>query len=76
MTETFEERKSVCTQEQADVSMSMGGRLWQGFEYTQNGLPALEIYATSGDKYIRISAMGYQFFGTETWLILSAFAEN
>lgn len=76
MTSSYEKSSDPGLKGRAEVSMTMGGADWTGIEYDVDGSAALELYAEDNGSFIRVSAVGYQIYSTETWLILSSLRVN
>ncbi len=69
----YEYNKNTYTNEQQDLpATTFGGIEWNGFSYGNDFGGGFELYAKSGDKYLRVSSAGFAFDGPETKAVLDS----
>lgn len=72
-TKQYEYNKKTYTNGQKDIPATKIGEIeWTGFEYGNDFGGGFELYAKTGDKFLRVSSAGFKFDGPETKAVLGS----
>ena len=75
MKQKYEYNKSTYTTEQSDISETINGINWTGFQYSDGwGGYGFELYTTVNNTCVRVSSAGYKFDDDLTKSILENFS--